>query len=87
MPNIWLETINGKHDLSLLFELVTQSVLIGQMHYHQLLIPLEQMSHGSFGNLDTSITQGLMNFRNTSMGGVAQRADQGNYVQPKLAVW
>jgi len=44
------------------------------------------MGHGSFGNRHASITQSLMNFRNTPMGGVAQRANQGNYVQAKLAV-
>jgi hypothetical protein len=44
------------------------------------------MGHGSFGDLNTSITKSLMDFRNTSMCGVTERPDQCNHIQAKLAM-
>jgi len=37
------------------------------------------MGHGSFGDQNASVTESLMDFRNASMSGVAQRANQGDH--------
>jgi hypothetical protein len=47
---------------------------------------LEQMGHGSFSDRNPSITESLMDFRNAPMRGVAQRANQSDHIQAKLAV-
>lgn len=44
------------------------------------------MGHGPFGDWNPSITEHLMDFKNTSVSGVAQGANQSNDVQAKLAV-
>jgi len=56
------------------------------MECHQFFIPLEQMGYGPFSDLNASLTESLMDFRNAPMSGVAQRANQSNHIQTKLTV-
>jgi hypothetical protein len=87
MTDVWLESIQCQDHLSLLLKAFLQALLVCQMERNQFFIPREQMCHGSFGNRNSSITKGLVNFRNAPVGSVPQGTNQSNHVQTKLTMW
>ena len=86
MSNIGLQSIESKNDAPLAAEQIVQALLIAQMQCHQFFVPLHQIEYGALSNLDGTTLEALMDLWDAPVFGKAPGSNQGDHVQPELAM-
>jgi hypothetical protein len=86
MAHIRLQAIQGEQHAALPEQAVAEAVLIGQPQGQQLFVALHEVRDRALGDIDPAGAEGLMDFGNRPMRGIAVRADPGDHVEPEFAV-
>ena len=86
MVSVGLETIQSQDDVTLLFEELLETGLIGKAQREQFFVALQKVGDGALGNGNATLLQRTVDLGNGAMLAVAQGPNQGDDVKTKLAV-
>ena len=81
-----LEAVESQDDMTLLLEELLETGLVSQAQSEQFFVALEQVGDGALGNSNMTFLKGAMDFGDTAMLAVAQRADERDDVKAEFAV-
>ena len=81
-----MEAVNRQDDMALLREAVPQTGLVSEAQGKQLFVALQEIGDRARRDGDVAFLQCRVDFGDAPMLTVAEGADVGNHIEPKLAV-
>jgi hypothetical protein len=81
MAHVGVEAIEGQEDPALGLGETLETICVGKIESDEFIVALEEIGDGPLGNSATAFAQGVMEFWDTPVMGIAQGADVSHDIE------